>query len=167
MGGHSLLQGIFLTQGSNLGLLHCRQIFLPLSPLGSPILCIQMFKRLSIASHFLVAVLCCVLLSFTPDITKIAQMIQHFYKTATSRRFFILYLDVLVLCKCCLSEKFFFLIVKNLSYNDSDLFMFLSPTTFFANNLFRGSPCCLFSCIWNCWQQNPMLSISEFRSLLM
>ena len=23
---HSLLQGIFLTQGSNLGLLHCRQI---------------------------------------------------------------------------------------------------------------------------------------------
>ena len=26
VGGHSLLQGIFLTQGSNLGLLHCRQI---------------------------------------------------------------------------------------------------------------------------------------------
>ena len=26
MGCHSLLQGIFLTQGSNLGLLHCRQI---------------------------------------------------------------------------------------------------------------------------------------------
>ena len=26
MGSHSLLQGIFLTQGSNLGLLHCRQI---------------------------------------------------------------------------------------------------------------------------------------------
>ena len=25
--GHSLLQGIFLTQGLNLGLLHCRQIF--------------------------------------------------------------------------------------------------------------------------------------------
>ena len=25
-GFHSLLQGIFLTQGSNLGLLHCRQI---------------------------------------------------------------------------------------------------------------------------------------------
>ena len=25
-GGHSLLQGIFLTQGSNLGLLHCRRI---------------------------------------------------------------------------------------------------------------------------------------------
>ena len=26
MGSHSLLQGIFLTQGSNHGLLHCRQI---------------------------------------------------------------------------------------------------------------------------------------------
>ena len=26
VGCHSLLQGIFLTQGSNLGLLHCRQI---------------------------------------------------------------------------------------------------------------------------------------------
>ncbi|CAI9174558.1 unnamed protein product [Rangifer tarandus platyrhynchus] len=26
LGSHSLLQGIFLTQGSNLGLLHCKQI---------------------------------------------------------------------------------------------------------------------------------------------
>ena len=26
VGSHSLLQGIFLTQGSNLGVLHCRQI---------------------------------------------------------------------------------------------------------------------------------------------
>ena len=26
VGCHSLLQGIFLTQGSNLGVLHCRQI---------------------------------------------------------------------------------------------------------------------------------------------
>ena len=26
VGCHSLLQGVFLTQGSNLGLLHCRQI---------------------------------------------------------------------------------------------------------------------------------------------
>ena len=30
-GSHSLLQGIFLTQGSNLGLLHCRQILYHLS----------------------------------------------------------------------------------------------------------------------------------------
>ena len=33
---HSLLQGIFLTQGSNLGLLHCRQILYRLSHQGSP-----------------------------------------------------------------------------------------------------------------------------------
>ena len=31
-----LLQGIFLTQGSNLGLLHCRQILYHLSHYGSP-----------------------------------------------------------------------------------------------------------------------------------
>ena len=37
-GRHSLLQGIFLTQGSNLGLLHCRQILYCLSHQGSLIL---------------------------------------------------------------------------------------------------------------------------------
>ena len=37
VGCHSLLQGIFLTQGSNLGLLHCRQI-LPSEPPGKPAL---------------------------------------------------------------------------------------------------------------------------------
>ena len=36
MGSHSLLQGIFLTQGSNPGLLHCRQILYHLSHQGSP-----------------------------------------------------------------------------------------------------------------------------------
>ena len=36
MGSHSLLQGIFLTQGSNLSLLHCRQILYCLSYQGSP-----------------------------------------------------------------------------------------------------------------------------------
>ena len=35
MGSHSLLQGIFLTQGSNPGLLHCRQILYHLSYQGS------------------------------------------------------------------------------------------------------------------------------------
>ena len=35
---HSLLQGIFPTQGSKLGLLHCRQILYCLSHQGSPIL---------------------------------------------------------------------------------------------------------------------------------
>ena len=31
VGSHSLLQGIFLTQGSNLDLLHCRQVLYYLS----------------------------------------------------------------------------------------------------------------------------------------
>ena len=33
---HEILQGIFLTQGSNLGLLHCRQILYYLSRQGNP-----------------------------------------------------------------------------------------------------------------------------------
>ena len=33
---HFLLQGIFSTQGSNLSLPHCRQIFLPFEPPGKP-----------------------------------------------------------------------------------------------------------------------------------
>ena len=37
VGSHSLLQGIFLTQGSNLGLLYCMQILHHLSHRGSPI----------------------------------------------------------------------------------------------------------------------------------
>ena len=36
MGNHSLLQGVFLTQGSNLGHLHCRQVPYHLSHQGSP-----------------------------------------------------------------------------------------------------------------------------------
>ena len=35
-GSHSLLQGIFPTQGSNLGLLHCRQDSLQAEPPGKP-----------------------------------------------------------------------------------------------------------------------------------
>ena len=35
-GGHSLIKGIFLTQGLNLGVLHCRQILYHLSCQGSP-----------------------------------------------------------------------------------------------------------------------------------
>ena len=35
-GSHSLLRGIFLTQGSNPGFLHCRQILYHLSHQGSP-----------------------------------------------------------------------------------------------------------------------------------
>ena len=36
MGSHFLLEGVFPTQGSNLGLLHCRQILYCLSHQGSP-----------------------------------------------------------------------------------------------------------------------------------
>ena len=36
MGSHSLIQGIFLTQGSNVGFLHCRQILYRLSHQGNP-----------------------------------------------------------------------------------------------------------------------------------
>ena len=36
VGSHALLQGIFLTQGSNPGLLHCRQILYQLSHQESP-----------------------------------------------------------------------------------------------------------------------------------
>ena len=44
---HSLLQGIFPTQGLNLGLLHCRQILYHLSHQGSP----KFQKGLSIHSQ--------------------------------------------------------------------------------------------------------------------
>ena len=38
VGCHFLLQGIFLTQGSNLGFSHCRQIFYHLSHQGIPMI---------------------------------------------------------------------------------------------------------------------------------
>ena len=41
VGCHFLLQGIFLTQGSNLGLPHCRQMLYCLSHQGSPIISIN------------------------------------------------------------------------------------------------------------------------------
>ena len=42
MSGHSLLQGIFLTQGWNPGLLYCRQILYCLSHKGSPFYTIRL-----------------------------------------------------------------------------------------------------------------------------
>ena len=41
-GCHSLLQGIFLTQGSNPDLLHCRQILYYLRHQESPMKCVQL-----------------------------------------------------------------------------------------------------------------------------
>ena len=49
VGSHSLLQGIFLTQGSNPGLLHCRQILYQLRHQRNPF----MFLVLNIPSFFL------------------------------------------------------------------------------------------------------------------
>ena len=50
---HSLLQGIFLTQGLNLGLLHCRQILYHLSHRGSPRCLIRdIFLVISLCPHF-------------------------------------------------------------------------------------------------------------------
>ena len=54
VGCHALLQGIFPTQGSNPGLLHCRQIFYHLSHQGS----LFMYKC--------VCVCVCIKLSFIP-----------------------------------------------------------------------------------------------------
>ena len=44
VGCHALLQGSFLTHGSNLGLLHCRQILYHLSHQGSPSKCQKVFN---------------------------------------------------------------------------------------------------------------------------
>ena len=48
VGCHFLLQGIFLTQGSNLGLLHCRQILYHLNHQGSLMGALRVFKWLII-----------------------------------------------------------------------------------------------------------------------
>ena len=44
VGSLSLLQGILLTQGSNPGLLHCRQSLYQLSHQGNPMLAVCFFK---------------------------------------------------------------------------------------------------------------------------
>ena len=44
VGCHALLQGIFPTQGSNLGLLNCRQILYYLSHQGSPMKILSVSK---------------------------------------------------------------------------------------------------------------------------
>ena len=46
VGCHFFLQGIFLTQGSNPGLLHCRQTLYPLSHQGSPKVVLVVKKNL-------------------------------------------------------------------------------------------------------------------------
>ena len=51
VGNLSLLRGIFLTQESNRGLLHCRQILYQLSYKGSPVLDV-MIKRTMVCKFF-------------------------------------------------------------------------------------------------------------------
>ena len=46
VGCHALLQGIFLTQGLNPGLLYCRQILYHLSHLGSPLIHISILFQI-------------------------------------------------------------------------------------------------------------------------
>ena len=55
VGGLSLLQGIFLTQESNQGLLHCRQILYQLSYQGSHKLSYNVFRL----SRFQTSASCC------------------------------------------------------------------------------------------------------------
>ena len=46
MGSHSLLQGIFPTQGSNPGLQHCRLILYQLSHRGSLYMCVYIYTHI-------------------------------------------------------------------------------------------------------------------------
>ena len=46
VGCHALIQGTFLTQELNQGLLHWRQILYCLSHLGSPVICIHEFQAI-------------------------------------------------------------------------------------------------------------------------
>ena len=45
VGSHSLLQGLFPTQGSNPDLLHCRQVLYQVSHQGSPVWHVSVFRR--------------------------------------------------------------------------------------------------------------------------
>ena len=57
MGNLSLLQGIILTQESNQGLLHCRQILYQVSYQGSPNQCMFMFKTYATLNYIWLDVL--------------------------------------------------------------------------------------------------------------
>ena len=52
VGCHFLLQGIFPTQGSNLGLLRCRQTLYPLSHQGSHLLYVCIWKYIEVLACF-------------------------------------------------------------------------------------------------------------------
>ena len=48
VGSRSFLHGVFSTQGSNLGLPHCRWILYHLSHQGSPCVCANIFERICV-----------------------------------------------------------------------------------------------------------------------
>ena len=67
VGSHSLLQGIFPTQGSNLGLPHCRQPLYHLSHQGSPKSIHTHFHQHDVVRHFLQVLHVIMLLSLYPS----------------------------------------------------------------------------------------------------
>ena len=69
VGSHSLLKGIFLTQGLNLCLTHCRQIFYCLSYQGSP------YHHLSPEFFFLLKVTLCTLKTIIPFLPSLQSLV--------------------------------------------------------------------------------------------
>ena len=107
MVSHSLLQGIFLTQGSNPGFLHCRQILSHLSHQGILPLCMCTYKSsfvngIYIDCHFFLlmpnpentcymVVLLCYYFGFLNDLLEVL-----FAYTCTVEQY---YEDVLEMCR--------------------------------------------------------------------
>ena len=79
VGSRSLLQGIFPTQGSNLGLLHCRRILYSMSHQGSPRILVWLacpFSRLSSPSGNRTGVSCITGRFFTRRATREARRVN-------------------------------------------------------------------------------------------
>ena len=67
VGCHALLQRIFLTQGSNPGLLHWRQILYHLSHQGSPIIYKKLFEKRNNIRNICSLCLSCISIRFWKD----------------------------------------------------------------------------------------------------
>ena len=82
MGSHSFLQGIFLTQGSNSGLLQCRQILYHLSHQGSPYLSNIPWNRMwgfleQPQFHWHTQYICWQLIPWSPGLTHTTRLSQQ------------------------------------------------------------------------------------------
>ena len=75
MGSPSFLQGIFLTQESNLGLLHCRQILYHLSHQGNPLLYWPLTKQILPCEGSVIVSNCC----FTEFFIFLKRFYLHFF----------------------------------------------------------------------------------------